>query len=453
MVEISTTITVGEGSEKHNHNIEYRATLEHVSERENGVIELVPYEKTYHEQIDELMKPFIDEYNEGVRLRYAQAWERYNNGEIKTKPRKRDFKEMEYNYSEKHKEDYIINPITKKQEKIPLFRSMIIGLGDKSDRENGRITEAQARRVLEKTLKKMKKDFPYMNILGCSMHCDEVGFYHAHLDYKFIAPTPEATKGLKCSVSQDKALDLMGYKPEQSIINATDKAPIRFNAMRNRIYKIIEEGLADEGLRLMYHATKTKEPEKDSSKNQSLENWQELQDRTQELQHEKNVALDIIESDTVSPEALKELLKTTSNIERNLAEVEASPRSRLNKDNVLVPFKLFDQLQSFIKDLVQTVGHLINQVAHYRERSEDLEIRLERSELELATAERERQKAQEQYYKSARERATLENAAKHFKAESERKDSFMQQFNLGDHNLLEEYEKQRNQGREHERSR
>jgi len=62
MAEISVTVTVGEGSERHNHDLEYRSTLKHVHDMKDGVIELVPY-RPYQEQINELMKPYIDEYN------------------------------------------------------------------------------------------------------------------------------------------------------------------------------------------------------------------------------------------------------------------------------------------------------------------------------------------------------------------------------------------------------
>ena len=41
MREISATVTVGEGSEKHNHDLEYRSTLEHVHGCAEDVIELM----------------------------------------------------------------------------------------------------------------------------------------------------------------------------------------------------------------------------------------------------------------------------------------------------------------------------------------------------------------------------------------------------------------------------
>ena len=67
-----------------------------------------------------------------------------------------------------------------------MFRSLIIGLGDKSDRENGKITKEQALRIFNEFLVRFKKDFPYFHILGATVHLDESGFYHMHLDFKPI---------------------------------------------------------------------------------------------------------------------------------------------------------------------------------------------------------------------------------------------------------------------------
>lgn len=372
MKEISTSITAGQGSEVHNHDLEYRANLEHVHQRSEGIIELIPYEKSYAEKINELMKPYIDDYNERVEQRYQEAWERFNKGEIKTKPRKRDYKKMSYDYCSEHSEDFIKNPATGREEKIPLFRSLIIGLGDKSDRESGKISEAEARRIFPKIVEDFQEKFPHFHILGATLHLDEEGYYHAHLDYKVIAPTPEATKGLKCSVSQDKALELMGFKPEQSIINGKDKAPILFNTLRNKLYLITEKALSEEGFRLQYGVSKIKEPGKDSSKNQRLEDWQATQDAAREIQHNKNIMLDILSQDESSPEGYEEFIKATTKIETTLSEIERQPRSRMNKENLVVPFKLFDQMKTFIQNLNETIGHIFAYVKELEEAYDQL---------------------------------------------------------------------------------
>ena len=408
MAEISVTVTVGEGSERHNHDLEYRSTLKHVHDMKDGVIELVPY-RPYQEQINELMKPYIDEYNKRVDQRYQEAWERYNSGEIKTKPRKRDYKHMDYDYCEAHKDDYIKNPVTGKREQVPLFRELIVGLGDKQDRELGRITEEQAKHVAADVVREFQEKFPHLHILGATLHLDEAGFYHLHLDYKPVMAA-EFSKGLQCTVSQDTVLEQMGYEPEQSLINASDKAPLRFNAFRNEIYRFTEKSLADVNLRLLYGASKVKEPEKDSSTNQQLANWQATKDAANELQHLKNVMLDTVQSDKVSPEGFKQAITAADNIVKTLDIIEQQPRSRLNKNEVKVNFHLFDQLKSFVRDMVNTVKHLLHKIDVL---TENLDVEMDRTE--QLQAELDRCKPYYEQYGTVQARmrqAELESKAK-----------------------------------------
>lgn len=358
MQELSVTVTVGEGSEKHNHDLEYRETLEHVHQRENGVIELVRY-RDYREQINELMRPYIDEYNAKVEDRYQEAWDRYKVGERSSKPRRRDFKPMGYDYYNDHKDDVYHNTKTGKQEQVPMFRSLIIGIGDKADRLEGRITEPQAIEIMRDVVARFQEDFPSFKILGATLHLDETGFYHMHLDFKPMYYR-DIGQGLNVGIGLDSALKGMGYKPEQSIINGRDKVPLLFNAMRNKIYYSVEAAMAEQGLRMQYRATEVKEPGKDSSKNQRIEDWQATQDAVREIQHNKNVALDIIERDEVTPEDVKTALAAIEGMKSTFDEVNQCQRSRL-KGTVSVPFKLLDQLGSFVERIKQFFASIIKE--------------------------------------------------------------------------------------------
>lgn len=378
MNELSVTVTAGSGSERHNHDINYRQTLENCNKRTDGILELVPYEKSYKEQINELMKPYIDKYNKRVEQRYKLAWERYNSGQIKTKPRKRDYKKMDYDYYSEHIDDTRINPVTKKEEKIPIYRELIIGIGDQNDKQTEKITEQQAINIFGGMLDQFKQDFPDFKILGCSIHLDEDGFYHCHLDYKPLYVRSEASKGLDVGVGLDGALEAMGYEPEQSIINGKDKVPLLFNAMRNKIYYNMEKQMADEQLRLQYGVSKTKDPDKNSSKNQRLKDWQYTQDKVKELQHEKNVAMNIIAGSEVSAEGYKDAIKAFENVERIMDEVEKAERSRLNKNNMIVKYNLFDQMRSFLQELRETFTNLLHNldIAKYNADMAEKEVEL-----------------------------------------------------------------------------
>ena len=98
-------------------------------------------------------------------------------------------------------------------------------MGDKSDRENGKITKEQALHIFNEFLVRFKKDFPYFHILGATVHLDESGFYHMHLDFKPIYERAEDMEfiqelggGLRCGTGFDEALAGVGYVPVQSMI-------------------------------------------------------------------------------------------------------------------------------------------------------------------------------------------------------------------------------------------
>lgn len=374
---VSVTVTCGVGSERHNHNVEYRQKLDHIKNEEQAqVLELIDY-SSYKEQINKMMKPYIDEYNEKQKQRYNEAWQRFNNGEIKTKPRKSNYKPIDYDYFETHKNDTFFNKKTHKNEPMPMFRSIIIGLGDRDDKINQIITKEQAEKVFRGVVDKWEKLFPNLKLLGATMHF-ESGFWHLHIDYKPLCEIDQTKtkqeQGLSVSVSQEKAFESMGLEPEQSIINERDKAPIRFNAFRNKLYYAIENELIKNDLRLMYNATSTKNPQKDSSKNVDLNSWQEHRDAVDRLQELKNNVYDVFnEKDNPTLDGLNAFVKTEEEIQKTLKTIENQPHSRLNKDNVVVNFKLFDQMKSFLNNLLESI-------AIFSKRLNDLEEELKKLE-------------------------------------------------------------------------
>ena len=434
--EISVTVTCGVGSEVHNHDLEYRVTLKHVHECEDGVVELVDY-VPYRDQINELMRPYIEEYNLKVEQRYKDAWNRYDNGLIKTKPRKRDYKIMSYDYYTDHLNDQIKNPVTGKMENMQMFRSMIIGLGDKKDRDEKKITKDQALFVFDWIHKEFMKMFPFLHILGASVHFDENGFYHMHLDYKPIMRI-STKSGLQCSVSQDRVLQEMGFEPEQALINDRDKVPIRFNTLRNKVYYMAEKGLNQCGIGLLYGATALKDPEKDSSKNNPLNNWQNHKDTANILQHNKNIMLATISDDEVSPDGFKDFLESFTKIELISKEIENSPCSRLDKNKRVVSFHLFDQLRSFLKMLLETIRHLFHKIDICIENLHYTESELEKYK-DLAE---ENIGFKEKYFSTISERTALKNENIKLQKELKAKDLFLEKFRSNGKTLKDVYYEQ-----------
>lgn len=423
MVELSVTVTAGVGSERHNHDLDYRETLQHVHGRPDGVVEIIPYKKSYQEQIDAAMKPYIDAYNEQQQRRYEAAWERYKAGTIKTKPRKRDYQPMGYEYYTDHLNDTKHNPHTGKDESVPMWRSLIIGIGDRDDRQQGRITEQQAREILSQVTADFQQAFPDFLVLGCSLHLDESGFYHAHLDYKPLYEKENPERGLNVGIGQEAALERMGYKPEQSIINGRDKAPLLFNALRNKVYRLMESAMDAQGLRLQYGVSKTKEPGKDSGKNQRLEVWQQTQDAAREMQHQKNIALDVIAQDEVSPEGLKQATAAIEKLQATMDEVEQSPQTLL-RDGRKVSFKLFDQMKSMLLQLQKSIAHLVHEVEVLKDNLEFYKPFKSRAE----RAEKNADEWQRKYWQSVEERSKLSGVTRDAQAwqrECERQRRFM----------------------------
>lgn len=448
--EISCTCTVGAGSEQHNHDLDFRTTLQHVHDRPDGVIELIPY-RPYAEQINELMLPYIQEYNAQSEARFEAAKERFRNGEIKSRPKRRDYPIMSEDYCREHEGGIkYANPRTKKTEIIPLWREVIFGLGDMNDRKTGAITQEEAVAVMTDVVQRWPELFPDFKLLGATIHLDEQGFYHCHIDYKPLYEKAKPERGLKVGIGHDGALENMGFSPEQSIINGSDKAPILFNAFRNKLYRTTEQALIANGLRLQYGVSATKEPGKDSSTNQQMDAWQATQDATRELQRQKNVMLDVVMSDEVSPEGYKKAIEAADSVVTTLDEISKSPRSRLKKDKVVVEFRLFDQLRSFVTALVDSVKHLLHRIDVLSANVDYYADQAARAEKEV-----ERLKPKEQELHSLRiDYRNRDAQAQRAEAEVRRQRQFMHQFKVEGKPMDEIYQEQQlREQRQRERSR
>lgn len=380
MIELSATVTSGEGSEKHNHSIKYRSkTLTHTHDTsEETVKELIPYEKTYQEQINELMDPYIKEYNNSRDAKLKEAWERYEKGEIQQKPKQKDYKHMDFDYYTFEQERKTKNKKTGKYEQKPVFRSLIIGIGDKNDKE--KVSLEQAHRLFKAVTERFIETFPDFKVLGATLHADEDGFWHMHLDFFVLSEKKGKFKGLAVTSSLDTALQNMGYKPEQSIINGRDKVPILFNAMRNQIYYMLEQEMNKEGLYLQYGVSAKKEPNKNSSVNQKLDVWQETQDAAKKIQHLKNKMVAETNKDNDYPLSevnLNQAFRATNDLQKAIESVQGAKRSRLNKNKVMVEFSLFDQIKSFLERIMRTFETFARRIgqleADIKERDETIE--------------------------------------------------------------------------------
>ena len=371
---ISTTITHGRGSEKHNHDLEYREGLPHVHGG-GEIIELIPY-RSYKEQINEMMEPYIQEYNERQEKSYSEKMERFNSGELKSRPKKADFKPMGFDYYSDNKNKTYYNKKKNSKEELLLFRSMIFGIGDQADKLSGKISQEQAVQIFSNIIKDWPEMFPNFHLLGATVHLDEEGFYHCHVDYFPLSEKEITKRGLSVSVSEDHALEKMGFKPEQSLINGRDKVPILFNAMRNKLYLKFEEELNACGLRLVYGISKEKAPGKDSSKRQDLTDWQKTQDKAFEIQELKNQLLDGVD-EKIDSERIPEIMENITNISQSLETVDNLRGSRIVKgSNIKIEYNLFDQLKSFVESVMETIGKIYSKLFEVEKERDELKREL-----------------------------------------------------------------------------
>lgn len=420
MLELSATVTSGEGSEKHNHDIGYRSKkLKHTHDTSvDTVRELVPYKKSYQDQINELMKPYIEKYNKSREEKYKKAWKKFEKGEIKNKPKSKDYKPMDYDYYTYLLEKETKNKKTGKFEKKPVFRSLILGIGDKHDKE--KISREQAERLFTAITKRFEEAFPDFKIIGATLHADEDGFWHMHLDFFVLSQKKGNFKGLSVTNSLDTALENLGYKPEQSIINGRDKVPILFNAMRNQIYHIMEEEMRKEDMYLQYGVSAKKEPNKDSSRNQKLEIWQATQDAARTIQHlknELNAEMDKKKDDPLSEFELENALKAKDTLLNAIESVQSSKHSRLDKSKVLVEFSLFDQIKSFLEGIKKTLEAFVSKIGQLQATIAEKDKIIEEKDETIKEKDekiKDNQRIIQKAFKQAREYAQKEMDGKYY---------------------------------------
>lgn len=105
-------------------------------------------------------------------------------------------------HPERQKKDYYSSICHDK--KTEPFREAVVQIGNKDKQ----IPRWESNEILQKFLKKFQESNPQLVVVGAYIHNDEAT-PHMHIDY---VPVATYSKGLKTRVSNDKALNQMGYK-------------------------------------------------------------------------------------------------------------------------------------------------------------------------------------------------------------------------------------------------
>lgn len=308
MIELSVSVTMGFACEQHNHDSGYRSTLDHVLALDCGEIELTPY-VNYSAKINALLKPAIAEYNARRQFQYQKAIDRYNMGDRKTKPRAKDYQPMSYDYVGEHKRRYGRNPSTSRMEQMTQYRELIIKIANIKDRVIGNLPDSISKKICATIVRSFSDAFKSLHLLGATVHANEPGTLHLHLDFIPISKKTDWKSGLPVSLGLDAALQEMGLVPETSIMcTKSERIPILFNALRNRIFKFCEEALINHGYRMQYEATSKNYPSLDPSSPRSLQEFQYLSDHGRFIQHVKNATLDYLQKENFQVEDLSSAL-------------------------------------------------------------------------------------------------------------------------------------------------
>ncbi|MGO5467956.1 hypothetical protein ACTQXP_09025, partial [Holdemanella porci] len=93
-----------------------------------------------------------------------------------------------------------------------------------------------------------------------------------------------------------------------------------------------------------------------------LSQWQDTKDKTLEMQHNMNIAKEFLKQDTVDEKNIVYAYERLENVSQQLAEMEKSPKFRLNKNKIVVEYHVFDQLTTFIHELKSMIGALLKRI-------------------------------------------------------------------------------------------
>lgn len=99
--------------------------------------------------------------------------------------------------------------------------------------------------TLKKFYEEFENNYPRLKVIGAVIHLDEAT-PHLHLD--IIPYATGGKKGLKHKVSFEKAIEQMGFTPEESLVNKEKKNPLIFNGFRNHSMKLLENLMNNEYL-------------------------------------------------------------------------------------------------------------------------------------------------------------------------------------------------------------
>lgn len=254
-------------------------------------------------------------------------------------------------------------------------------MGDREDRVNGTISQEIAIAIFRELLQAFVQLFPMFELLCAVVHTgeygdethDKHGGWHMHIDFLPWCERDPDAEGLRISTSLESAMRKMGYEPEESIV-INHHRPLLFNTLRNELFRAIERILPQYGFRLQLGVSSDKYPDQNPSENLPMADWQAHMRETADIQNIKNSWLDILMTDEVSPDAVKQALGSLA-IAQDAMRVFQGADKTWDGNAYKIRETDYTRLRGAIETMIDTMAHVVSKAEQadvYAEQVEDL---------------------------------------------------------------------------------
>ena len=205
----------------------------------------------------------------------------------------------------------------KSNKKNEPVKEMIVQIGNKDNMGRDKPENREkSEKVLLEFYKNFEQNYPDLKILGAVLHVDEAS-PHLHV---ILTPYTEnhGKNGLRHKQAWDEAYKNMGFKPEHSLLNKTEKKPIIFNGFRNHLQKVLDEAMNEQGFK--------REDQYVTHDHMSVKDYKEWSDIKEQQEQQLN---SLSQQKTDIQEAIDEEFKKFG---EQMVEKEATEKNKVDKE-------------------------------------------------------------------------------------------------------------------------
>lgn len=224
----------------------------------------------------------------------------------------------EYNAKQKRADRRINNyyDYIAKDKQKNLYNEMMFKLGSMEDKLKNPQQYKKDSEIFKKIcyeyVDKFRKKYPNMKVIGAYYHEDEKGADHIHID--FVPVAFNQSRGLSCQVSNEKALNQMGFKTTKE-----STAQMQFTAQVNKEF----ESLVKEKLKIKEHGKSRGYTLSNTEYKTAKENLNQMlkQDKTLLLRKQTELAKLVEIQEKIDILEEEKILKTNAIVKRKKSEL------------------------------------------------------------------------------------------------------------------------------------